>query len=317
MTVQPHHHAPVAPPPADRDVDADEVERLRMTLLPEPGVNLAHVAWSPFPLHIGEGWDNTIWDVGSLADGTPLALRVARRTSAVALLDREVRVLRLLARSTTPLPMRVPTVLASRTAAVLQPWFPGRMAALGGDDELEVAALHVARMLAHIHLPAPGGLAHSTVRGVPLRHRDRAFRDDLERIELPARLERAAVEAWDDGRAAPLWAGQDLLLHGDPHPGNVVMADDRGLPALIDFGDTTAGDPAGDLGALLLYRAGDAVLRTYFDAARWAGVTDRTVRAAVERRAGAWAARYAVALLTAYPVGTPFGDVADRYLRSL
>lgn len=317
MTAETRTTVPVALPVADRDVDADEVERLRMTLLPEPGVTLAHVAWSPSPMLIGEGWDNTIWDVGSLADGTALALRVARRTSAIELLDREVHVLRALAAAPDELPMRVPTILASRRAAVLQPWFPGRMAALGGPAELQRIAPYLARMLARLHRPAPEGLTRSALRGVPLARIDARVRADVERIELPRRLEERVLAVWDEGLAAPLWNGPAVLLHGDPHPGNVVLADDRGLPALIDFGDTTAGDPAGDIGGLLLYRGGDEVLEEYFGRCCWDGHDDPAVRRATVARGRAWSVRYAIALLTAYPLGSPYGDIADAHLRFL
>lgn len=40
--------------------------------------------------------------------------------------------------------------------------------------------------------------------------------------------------------------GQPLWLHGDPHPGNVLIDHDR-VSAVLDFGDITAGDPATDL----------------------------------------------------------------------
>lgn len=317
MTAQTRSAPLVAPPVADRDVDTDEVERLRLTLIPEPGVDLAHVAWSPSPLPLGEGWDNTIWDVGSLPDGTALALRVARRTSAVSLLDREVRVLRSLARHRDCLPMRVPTPLAARTAAVLQPWFPGRMAALGTRDEIADVSVILAETLARLHRPAPDGLSRSSVRGVHLRSRDARFREDLDRVGLPRRLEDAALAAWSDGLSAQPWRGADVLLHGDPHPGNVVLTEGRGAPALIDFGDTTSGDPAGDLGGLLLYRGPEDLLDHYFDQACWTGHADPATRRAAGLRARAWAVRYAVALLTAYPVGSPFGDIADGYLRSI
>jgi aminoglycoside phosphotransferase (APT) family kinase protein len=38
-----------------------------------------------------------------------------------------------------------------------------------------------------------------------------------------------------------------MWLHGDLHPGNLVLAASGTLTAVVDFGDLTAGDPATDL----------------------------------------------------------------------
>ena len=42
------------------------------------------------------------------------------------------------------------------------------------------------------------------------------------------------------GRCAAVW------IHGDLHPGNLLVRDGR-LSGVLDFGDVTAGDPATDL----------------------------------------------------------------------
>ncbi len=312
LPVFPDPPRPFAPtlPGADRIVGADDIETLLARLDPEPGVHLSSIAWTPAPLRIGEGWDNTIWDVGSLYDGTPLALRVARRASAVALLSREIVVLRLLAPRAAQLPMAIPAILATGHAAALHPWFPGRDASLGTAAELAWAGELLARTLAGLHTPAPGGLDRNPVRGVPLRERDEAFHLDLVRVGLPAELAARAREAWRAGLAAPDWTGGDLLLHGDPHPANVVLPDGAGPAALIDFGDTTPGDPAGDLGGLLEFGQAEPLLAAYRAAATWTGVDDDAVWGAAVARARGWAARYAVAKLTAYPADSPLGRVA-------
>jgi aminoglycoside phosphotransferase (APT) family kinase protein len=46
--------------------------------------------------------------------------------------------------------------------------------------------------------------------------------------------------------AAPAWDGLPVWVHGDPHPGNLVVHEGR-LSAVVDFGDLCSGDPASDL----------------------------------------------------------------------
>lgn len=308
-------------PCADREIGGAEVEELRRALVPEPGVDLRHVAWAPAPLLLGEGWDNTMWDVGSLADGTPLALRVPRRESSVGLLTRELAVLRHLAADAPALPLRIPRVLATSETALLCTWFTGRAAAETEGEGLRECGVLVARTLARIHRPAPPGLARNPVRGCPLIDRDEAMLRDLARIDLPPGVVERVRAAWARGIAAPAWTGRDVLLHGDPHPANVVLADDGARPVLIDLGDTGPGDPASDVGALALFATGpaeiSAMLEAYRAEAAWEGVGDDAVWEGLVMRARAWSARLAVSLLTAYAPREGLGRCAARCLDAL
>jgi aminoglycoside phosphotransferase (APT) family kinase protein len=56
----------------------------------------------------------------------------------------------------------------------------------------------------------------------------------------------AVVDRWAALSATPPWDRPPVWLHGDLHPGNVLVSDGR-ISAVIDFGDITAGDPATDL----------------------------------------------------------------------
>lgn len=308
----------VAPPRADRGIGVLEVERLRSRLVPEGDVDLSQVAWAPAPLLIGEGWDNTIWDIGSLPDGTALALRVARREIAVELLAHETLVLRHLAPRREEFAMRIPAVLATADAAMLGAWVFGHAAVEARPSDQERCADALVRTLAALHGPAPGDLPRNAVRGCPLANRDRSTRRDLDAAPLAHGITARALQVWEDGLAAPVWEGPDLLLHGDPHPANVVVADD-GAPVLIDFGDTTPGDPATDLGALALHRPdaladdGD-LLAIYRAEARWDGIQDPRVWDALVRRARAWSMSMAAAILTAHRPDDGLGRCASRLL---
>jgi aminoglycoside phosphotransferase (APT) family kinase protein len=51
---------------------------------------------------------------------------------------------------------------------------------------------------------------------------------------------------WGEACALPPYDATPVWLHGDLHPGNVVVRDGA-LAAVIDFGDLTRGDPATDV----------------------------------------------------------------------
>lgn len=328
-----------APPAADLPVDRERVRHLLTQLVPEPGVRRGSldvdVDLAPRPA--GEGWDNVLWPVGTV-DGLPVVLRVVRRRSARPLRDRELAVLRRLAPLSAELPLRIPTILASAPDALLIRWVPGRSAAESSPPHRRRSATGLASMLAALHSLPPRDLAdleRNPVRGVPLASRAEALAADLERAELPADLRRAARDVADRGLEAPVWDGEDRLLHGDPHPGNVVVPtvdpdrdpapdedhdavrDRARTGALIDWGDATLGDPASDLGALLLHDPRGNLLARYRRHATWNGIEDEALWSALLARARAWSVRLSLALVTAYDSAHPLGRSGTELLRAV
>jgi aminoglycoside phosphotransferase (APT) family kinase protein len=88
-------------------------------------------------------------------------------------------------------------------------------------------------------------------RGVPLAIRDEATRAAL--AELADDIDTgAAIAVWEDALAAAEWDGPPRWIHGDLHPGNLLVRGGR-LTAVIDFGALAAGDPACDLMAAWTY----------------------------------------------------------------
>lgn len=302
-----------SPPPADLPVDLRRIELLCARLRPEEGVELERIQWSFARTARAEGWDNALWPVGTLS-GRQLVLRVARRESTRALLGREVTVLRRLRGLGTQLPMRVPFILATQDDAVLVPWIDGITAADAPPLTRAETASDLARMLAALHSgPAPD-VGRNPVRGVPLTERTDAFETDLARAVLSEDVRARARERWETGLVAAPWEGRELLLHGDPHPGNVVVPEGGGTASLIDWGDTTRGDPASDLGALLLHAPTDQILLEYRRDASWIGADEEEVWQALQARAWAWGTRLALALVTAYPPGHGLGSAGHRLL---
>jgi aminoglycoside phosphotransferase (APT) family kinase protein len=109
-------------------------------------------------------------------------------------------------------------------------------------------AVTLGRFLRALHQAAPEAAPRNQWRGVPLATRDKAVRQHVE--QLGGLIERGVVlDLWERAVSAPPWPGPPLWIHGDLHPGNLLVSDGR-LSAVIDFGDLTAGDPATDLSVL-------------------------------------------------------------------
>ncbi|WP_427018117.1 aminoglycoside phosphotransferase family protein [Pseudarthrobacter sp. P1] len=267
-------------PPAEVDI----AEPLVQQLLDQQHPDLAHLHIVP----LAHGWDNVMFRLGS-----HYTLRFPRRATAVPLILNEHRWLGQLARSTA-VPVPAPLRYGAPSPAFQWPWSIGPwldgVALLGIPvADRGAVAVELADFVADIHHEAPADAPRNPVRGTPLQARDRAFRD---RLRLPGMPKPAAVLAfWEQSLAAEVFSGPAQWLHGDLHPGNILVHDGH-LSAVVDFGDMGRGDPATDLAAAWL--AFDAPARKVFmdqvtarcgtDAASWL-------------RARGWALNMATALL--------------------
>ncbi len=255
-------------------------------LLAEQHPDLAELALTP----AAEGWDNTIWRLGE-----DLAVRMPRRELSATLVHHEQRWLPVLA---PRLPVAVPVPVRVGVPGhgypwhwSVVPWFTGRHAIDLGLEPAAGLITGLAGFLGALHVPAPPDHPVNPFRGVPLAARDDVVR---ERLTVLAPDERRRAEAvWRDAVQAPVRHGRPVWLHGDLHPGNLVVSDAGTLAAVVDFGDLTAGDPAVDL----------AVAWSLFDTETRARFVDavtaaRPRDAAVWRRSRGWALSFATALLT-------------------
>lgn len=221
-------------PPAEIDVTVDVVHALLRSQLPGLDAPLRRVA---------NGWDNEIFRLGS-----DLAVRLPRRALGVPLMINEQRWLPVIA---PRLPRAVPLpVWAGRPQGCypwpwsITRWFDGQpLHSVPVRDRLGYAA-PLGYFLARLHFPAPLEAPTNPYRGIPLTHRDDLLQSQLAVLD-GAQL-RAVRRLWPALSDTPGWYGPPLWLHGDPHPGNVIVRADE-IVAVIDFGDLTAGDPATDL----------------------------------------------------------------------
>lgn len=236
---------------------------------------------------VAEGWDNAIWRLGD-----DLAVRIPRRDVAAPLIRHEQRALPVIGPWLAELGVLspVPVVNGQPTSSFpwpwsVTPWFSGERALGMSREDNGAWAADLARALGAIHRPAPDDAPPNPFRGNPLVTRDRVMQERLAQF----RDQPALHDAWAAGLAAPL-STERVWIHGDVHPGNVLVRDTH-LAALIDFGDVTAGDPAYDLAAhwLLFDRAGRSAFRDAthdrYDGTTWT-------------RARAWAAYLTLVFLT-------------------
>jgi aminoglycoside phosphotransferase (APT) family kinase protein len=223
-------------PPAEVAIDPSLVR----ALLREQHADLVHLAL----VDVGEGWDNRLFRLGD-----DLAIRLPRRAASAALIEHEQRWLPLLA-PRLPLPIPAPRRTGRPGCGFpwywsVVPWFTGQSAALAPPEDPETAATVLGRFLRALHQPAPGDAPHNPWRGVPLAARAKTVQEHLQ--QLDDLVESAAVlTLWERVASTPPWSGPPLWIHGDLHPGNLLVNGGR-LSAVIDFGDLAAGDPATDL----------------------------------------------------------------------
>jgi aminoglycoside phosphotransferase (APT) family kinase protein len=206
-------------------------------------------------VRVANGWDNATFQLG---DG--LAVRLPRRAEAVPLILHEQRYLPDIARR-SPVPVPVPVHAGRPTSYFPWPWsivrwVPGAAAADVDPAGRGPAAQGLADFLLSLHVPAEPGVPVNPFRGVPLTGRDAVL---VERLRDHERYPQAAAlsAVWAQARAAKAWEGPPMMLHGDLHPGNILLADGGSLAGVIDFGDVGAGDPAVDLAVgWLMFDAG-------------------------------------------------------------
>lgn len=268
---------------------------------------------------VAEGWDNAIFRLGD-----DLTVRLPRRVEGAALVEHEHRWLPgLVADLPHPCEGGLATSAPVRTGRPgcgypwswsVGPWLAGTDAATTAPTDPVDAARRLGTFLATFHRPAPPDAPANPYRGIPLADRGARLVAALDEVaelsrDLGPGVSRAAVEdRWAALVATPPWDGPPLWIHGDLHPGNLLVHEGR-LSAVIDFGDLTSGDPATDLGVawLLLPPPARLDLRSATGGRR--GVDDDTWS-----RAEGWALALSVAYLAGAPDGSPLIAIGHRTL---
>ena len=252
----------------------------------------------------GEGFDNYLWRIGE-----SLLMRIPRREIGVRLIKNEIEWLPRLA---PRLPIEVPVALRVGEPSasyghpwVITRWFDGEPAdvALFSDERTE--ARRLAEFLRALHVRAPADAPSNPFRCLDMATRTDTFEGEVAEINDPVR-EVALREVWQQAESSQPWKEPPLWIHGDLHPGNLVVRNGA-LRAVVDFGDSSAGDPAIDLAGAWMLFALDAV--DDFLVSYQANDDDLVARAL------GWAALFG---LFAFNIGNSnssrAGDVGDRTL---
>jgi aminoglycoside phosphotransferase (APT) family kinase protein len=226
----------VPKPTAEVDIDTALVRAL---------LHEQHVDLAALPLaEAGEGWDNRMFRLGD-----DLMVRLPRRLASATLIIHEQRWLPMVA-ARLPLPVPAPIRMGRPGCGFpwswsVTPWLPGVSALASPPTDANAAAADLAAFLRALHQSAPYDAPRNPWRGVPLAERDVLFRKHLEKVR--DRVNHAAVLAsWQRLSATPPWTGAPSWIHGDLHPGNLLVRGGR-LAGVLDFGDISSGDPATDL----------------------------------------------------------------------
>jgi aminoglycoside phosphotransferase (APT) family kinase protein len=226
-------------PPAEVTIEPSLVR----ALLQEQHMDLAQLAL----IDMGEGWDNKLFRLGD-----DLAVRLPRRAASAALIEQEQRWLPRLS-PRLPLPVPVPLRIGRPGSGFpwswsVVPWFAGESALLAPPRDPAPMVAALGQFLRALHQPAPDDAPHNPWRGVPLATRTQKVREHVR--QLNGLVDGVAVLGlWERVVSAPSWAGPPVWIHGDLHPGNLLINGGR-LSAVIDFGDLAAGDPATDLSVI-------------------------------------------------------------------
>ena len=223
-------------PTAELDIDPTLIRAL---------LNAQHPDLANLPLvDVGGGWDNKLYRLGD-----SLAVRLPRRAAAAALIEHEQRWLPELAPG-LPLPIPVPVRVGRPGCGYpwswsVTPWLIGQSAAIAPQHDVATAAIELGAFLCAFHQSAPSAAPRNAVRGVPLSNRTKVVHGRARQVD-PLVDGAALLHLWSQLVETPPSTRPPLWIHGDFHPGNLLVSEGR-LSAVIDFGDLCAGDPATDL----------------------------------------------------------------------
>lgn len=202
--------------------------------------------WAHLQLDLVDSY-GTDHDIYRLGDD--LAVRLPRIDWATNQAAKEAKWLPRLA---PHLPLAVPVPLSIGHPAhgypfdwAIYEWIPGEDT--NGIADLEQAAVDLAAFieaLRHIDT-SDAPVRPPEARGSPLAELDDQVRRSIQQLDDMIDGQ-AAERLWEESVDSGPWTGDEVWVHGDLLPGNLLVVEGR-ISAVIDFGGLNVGDPACDL----------------------------------------------------------------------
>lgn len=263
--------------------------------------------WSDLPIEPVDsaGTDNVIYRLGE-----NMVVRLPRIASAAAQVDKEHQWLLKLAPHLTinipvPLGKGMPNEKFPWSWVVYQ-WLEGNDAIVEPITDLKQTAVQLAHFITALQKIDPSNSPISQ-RGHPLAVNDQETRAALNSLHGIINVD-AATRAWEVALNAPELKGPPVWIHGDLHPGNLLVKQGR-LSAIIDFGITGIGDPACDM--MVAWTLLSAKTRNIFRAS--VQVDDATWA-----RGRGWALTFGLVALPYYQKTNPvLADIARRTINEV
>lgn len=221
----------------------------------------------PLQLLASQGTDNVLYKLGH-----DKLIRLPRTEGAVHSLEKEAKWLPALA---SHLPIPIPPIVQRGHPAAHYPfpwliitWLEGSSCT---EVDLQQAACDLGAFVRSMH-QIPTARAPLCARGQPLHTRDTQTRHAIEALQ-DLYDQNTLLNLWEKALAQPQWEKAPLWIHGDLHPGNLLVQNNK-ISAVLDFGLMGVGDPACDL--MVAWTLLDDVSRATFrkivqpDEATWA-----------------------------------------------
>lgn len=270
-------------PSAEIEIDVAMVQGLLRSQCP----HFSHLPIYP----VNAGWDNQLFRLGDA-----LSVRLPRRQAAATLIETEQTWLPLLA---PRLPLAIPTPFHCGKpnekypwAWSVLPWIQGSCASVEPPTAGE--GKRFAKFLNALHQPPPNDIPFNPFRSVSLTSRSEKINLWIQQLSETTGLItptikilwKRALDADTNSHKLKKW------IHGDLHPRNILTHQGK-ISGVIDWGDTTAGDPAVDLATVWMTFPQQSERQQILQHYQVSGETQ-----ALEYRAKGWAIFFAAVFLT-------------------
>jgi len=190
-----------------------------------------------------EGTDNVMYKLGG-----DKVVRLPRIEIAVPSLEKEILWLPKLA---SKLPIPVPKLIGVGDPSIEYPypWFVYKLLEGSPIGEINILDKEQAAVDLGQFIIAMQNVKYRNSpmcrRGKPLSNRNQETREAIN-LSKDYFDDKLLTQLWDFVLKTPAWEGDPVWIHGDLHPGNLLVKDGR-ISAVLDFGLCGIGDPAADL----------------------------------------------------------------------